>query len=156
MSVLHLTPSISVDQERRGADPRSRGSVRIASPRGRRIDRIICLGSGPESHASAEVLHGPVSIVDSRFPIIAVAAQDAAEMALNGVADEMARKGARVFATSPVPDHAQQREATRTGYPLKDPIPLIAGFYAMVEQVAAARSIDPDAPRHLSKVTKTR
>jgi glutamine---fructose-6-phosphate transaminase (isomerizing) len=32
---------------------------------------------------------------------------------------------------------------------------LIVSFYAMVEQLARARGIDPDHPRHLNKVTET-
>jgi glucosamine--fructose-6-phosphate aminotransferase (isomerizing) len=43
----------------------------------------------------------------------------------------------------------------RTAHPLTDPIALIVSFYAMVEQVAVARGINPDAPRHLRKVTQT-
>lgn len=136
---------------------------------------IFCLGRGPsyaisneaalkfketcqihaESYSSAEVLHGPVSIVDAGFPIIGLAAQDAAEPALAAVADEIAAKGAAVFATSEKVTTAAQLTAVRTGHPLTDPITLIASFYAMVERVAASRGINPDAPRHLKKVTET-
>ena len=136
---------------------------------------VYCLGRGPasaisneaalkfketcqihaESYSSAEVLHGPVSIVDRGFPVICLAAKDAAESALAGVADEIASKGATVFATSDRASKAQQLKTTRTGHPLTDPIALIAGVYAMVEQVATSRGINPDAPRHLKKVTET-
>lgn len=136
---------------------------------------IFCLGRGPayaisneaalkfketcqihaESYSSAEVLHGPVSIVDGGFPVIALASADAAESALSGVADEIATKGATVFATSSKVAHATELPAVRTGHPLTDPITLIASFYAMVEQTASSRGINPDAPRHLKKVTET-
>ncbi|MGX9355109.1 SIS domain-containing protein [Roseobacteraceae bacterium S113] len=136
---------------------------------------IFCLGRGPayaisneaalkfketcqihaESYSSAEVLHGPVSIVDSGFPVIGLAAQDAAETALAGVADEIAAKGATVFATSTKLATATQLQAVRTGHALTDPITLIASFYSMVERVAQSRGINPDAPRHLKKVTET-
>ena len=43
----------------------------------------------------------------------------------------------------------------RTRHWLTDPISLIVSFYAMVEQVAAGRGINPDTPRHLKKVTET-
>ena len=36
-----------------------------------------------------------------------------------------------------------------------DPIVAIQAFYVMAAQLSAARGMDPDAPRHLSKVTKT-
>ncbi|MEP2530399.1 SIS domain-containing protein [Shimia sp.] len=136
---------------------------------------IFCLGRGPayaisneaalkfketcqihaESYSSAEVLHGPVSIVDSGFPVIGLAAQDEAETALASVADEIAAKGAAVFATSRELSTASQLEVVRTGHALTDPISLIASFYSMVERVAESRGINPDAPRHLKKVTET-
>ena len=136
---------------------------------------IFCLGRGPayaisneaalkfketcqihaESYSSAEVLHGPVSIVDAGFPVVALAAGDAAEVALAGVADEIAAKGAQVLATTDLVKSAQSLPVVRTGHPLTDPIALIASFYAMVEGVAVSRGIDPDAPRHLKKVTET-
>jgi glucosamine--fructose-6-phosphate aminotransferase (isomerizing) len=108
-----------------------------------------------ESYSSAEVLHGPVSIVDRGFPLLGFAAGDAAEDALVGVADQVADKGAAAFVTSSRARVATPVAHVRTAHPLADPIPLIVSFYAMVEKVAAARGIDPDAPRHLKKVTET-
>ena len=136
---------------------------------------VFCLGRGPayaisneaalkfketcqihaESYSSAEVLHGPVSIVDGGFPVIALAAHDEAEGPLAGVADELAAKGATVFVTSAKVKQAIALPVTRTGHALTDPITLIASFYAMVERTAASRGINPDAPRHLKKVTET-
>ena len=136
---------------------------------------LYCLGRGPswamaneaalkfketalihaESYSSAEVLHGPVSIVARGFPVLAFAAADAAEDAVIGVADSLAGKGARVFVTSARASAATALPAVRTGHPLTDPLALIVSFYAMVEAVAVARGIDPDTPRHLSKVTQT-
>jgi glucosamine--fructose-6-phosphate aminotransferase (isomerizing) len=136
---------------------------------------LYCLGRGPssaisneaalkfketcqihaESYSSAEVLHGPVSIVDRGFPIIALAADDAALAAVTDVAAGMASKGASVFITSNHPAAVPGLPVVRTDHPLTDPIALIASFYAMVEKVAASRGINPDAPRHLKKVTET-
>ncbi len=136
---------------------------------------LFCLGRGPayalaceaalkfketcqihaEAYSSAEVLHGPVSIVDPGFPVIALCAADEAETPLVQVADKVAEKGAQVFVTSDRAKVAQTLPVVRTGHPLTDPITLIASFYAMVEKVAVARGIDPDAPRHLNKVTET-
>lgn len=108
-----------------------------------------------ESYSSAEVLHGPVSIVGSGFPVIGFAAADKAEAALVEVADQLADKGARVFVTSDKARRAERLEHVRTAHWLTDPIALIVSFYAMVEQVAARRGINPDMPRHLKKVTET-
>ncbi len=136
---------------------------------------LFCLGRGPalaisneaalkfketcqlhaESYSSAEVLHGPVSIVDRGFPVIALTAADQAEASLVDVADKIAGKGASVFVTSDTATCATPLPTARTAHPLLDPIALIVSFYAMVERVALARGINPDEPRHLKKVTET-
>jgi len=136
---------------------------------------LFCLGRGPtsaisneaalkfketcqvhaESYSSAEVLHGPVSIVRQGFPVLGLAAQDSAESALVNVADELCAKGATVFVTSPLSSKARSLPVIRTGHPLTDPIALIATFYSMVESIAVSRGINPDTPRHLKKVTET-
>lgn len=108
-----------------------------------------------ESYSSAEVLHGPVSIVDRGFPVVGFAAADKAEAALVEVADQIAEKGARVFVTSDKAKRAERLDHVRSAHWLTDPIPLIVSFYAMVERVAAKRGINPDTPRHLKKVTET-
>ncbi|NND17937.1 MAG: SIS domain-containing protein [Silicimonas sp.] len=108
-----------------------------------------------ESYSSAEVLHGPVSIVEQDFPVIAFAAGDAAEDSLAATADELAGKGARVFASTDKVRKAEKLPHARTSHWLTDPIAGIVSFYGMVEAFAARRGIDPDAPRHLNKVTET-
>ncbi len=108
-----------------------------------------------ESYSAAEVLHGPVSIVGEGFPVLCLAAADAAETAVAKIADQLADMGAKVFVTSDRPARAASLRAIRTSHPLTDPIALIVSFYAMVEKVAADRGINPDVPPNLSKVTQT-
>lgn len=108
-----------------------------------------------ESYSSAEVLHGPVSIVERDFPVLAFASADAAEGAVAKVADALTEKGAQVFATTDRVTGATRLPVARSGHWLCDPLALIVSFYSMVEQVAVARGIDPDRPRHLNKVTET-
>jgi glutamine---fructose-6-phosphate transaminase (isomerizing) len=108
-----------------------------------------------ESYSSAEVLHGPVSIVGEGFPVLCFASGDAAESAVVSIADEIAAKGAVVFVTSDKANAATRILSIRTGHPLTDPLCLMVSFYAMVERIALAQGNDPDAPRHLRKVTET-
>ena len=49
-----------------------------------------------ESYSSAAVLHGPVSIIASRFPALGFAAADKAEAPLVAVDDQIAETGAAV------------------------------------------------------------
>lgn len=108
-----------------------------------------------ESYSSAEVMHGPVSIVERGFPVIGFAASDAAEDSLIEVADALTEKGALAFVTSKKAKKAICLPHQRTDHWLTDPISTIVSFYTMVEKVSTARNINPDAPRHLNKVTET-
>ena len=108
-----------------------------------------------ESYSSAEVLHGPVSIVQPSFPVIAFAAGDAAEGSVAEVADALVDKGAQVFTLAHAAKRATVLPHVRTGHWLTDPVAAIASFYGMVESVAIERGINPDTPRHLNKVTET-
>ena len=44
---------------------------------------------------------------------------------------------------------------SRAEHPALDPILAIQSFYVMAAGLAQARGMDPDQPRHLSKVTRT-
>jgi glucosamine--fructose-6-phosphate aminotransferase (isomerizing) len=108
-----------------------------------------------ESYSSAEVMHGPVSIVDQSFPVLVFAAGDAAETGVAETADALAAKGARVFATTDKVTQATALPHIRTDHGLTDSIASMASFYALAEAVAVTRGINPDTPRHLNKVTET-
>ncbi|QDC10015.1 SIS domain-containing protein [Oceanicola sp. D3] len=114
-----------------------------------------CCQTHAEAYSSAEVLHGPVSIVGRGFPVLALACGDAAEAGVADMADRLAGQGAQVFATTALAQAAHVLKAPRTGHGLTDPLALIVAFYAMAEAVARARGLDPDAPPHLRKVTQT-
>ncbi|NVZ80113.1 iron dicitrate transport regulator FecR, partial [Pseudomonas gingeri] len=63
--------------------------------------------------------------------------------------------GARVLLAAP-PDIAERDlDLTCAGHPALDPILAIQSFYVMAARLAVARGMDPDQPRHLSKVTRT-
>ena len=108
-----------------------------------------------EAFSAAEVLHGPVSLVSSDYPILALIARDAAEPSIGKLADELSKSSAKVFATSDQIAHARLLPFVPTGHPLTDPLMLVIPFYAAVEELARRRGLDPDLPRHLKKVTET-
>ena len=67
----------------------------------------------------------------------------------------LAQRGAKVLLAAP--DDIGERDLTlsRAEHPALDPILAIQSFYVMAAGLAQARSMDPDQPRHLSKVTRT-
>ncbi len=112
-------------------------------------------GVHAEAYSAAEVMHGPMALVGSGFPVLAFAARDAAEPSLVEAVDALADKQAAAFATSDRVAKAARLPFAATGHPLTDPLPLIVSFYAFVEAFARHRGLNPDAPRNLRKVTET-
>lgn len=108
-----------------------------------------------EAYSSAEVMHGPVSIVTPGFPVLALAARDAAQASVADMAHALAGKGAKAFVTSDLPGAASRLPFAATGHPITDPLALIVSFYGFVEALAHHRGLNPDAPPMLKKVTET-
>ena len=108
-----------------------------------------------ESYSAAEVMHGPVSVVDADFPVLALAARDTTEPSFVEVADALVDKGADVFLTSSRETAAVQLPFVSGNHSLTDPLLLVISFYAFVEKLARVRGRNPDVPPHLNKVTDT-
>ena len=108
-----------------------------------------------ESYSSAEVMHGPVSIVTPGYPVLGLAARDAAESSVADMAHKLAGQGALAFLTSDRPGPAHRLPFAATGHSITDPLALIVSFYGFVEALARHRGLNPDAPPMLKKVTET-
>ncbi|CTQ62982.1 SIS domain-containing protein [Roseibium album] len=108
-----------------------------------------------EAYSSAEVMHGPVSIVEDDYPVLVLGVRDAAEDGLAEAADRMATQGGVVFATTDKVKRANRLEFEAAGHPLTDAITQIVSFYAFIEWFARERGFNPDVPKHLKKVTQT-
>lgn len=109
-----------------------------------------------EAFSAAEVKHGPMALVDEAYPMLVFAPRGPAQESLVAMASEMRGRGAHVLLAAP--GNVSSRDLTLAVAPHEDldPIAAIQSFYLLVEAVARARGLDPDRPRHLSKVTNTR
>lgn len=108
-----------------------------------------------EAYSGAELQHGPVSLVDEFFPLLAFIPEDAAAASLVATVNALHDRGARVFTATTAPIAGPRLPVIATGHALTDPIAIALSFYRFVEAVAVARGHDPDQPRHLKKVTET-
>lgn len=119
----------------------------------------VC-GIHAEAYSGAEVQHGPMALVEPGFPLLVLAPRGPAQAGLLTVAAEMRDRGAMVLLAAPAgtPPIAGCRmlPLVATGHADLDPIAVVQSFYPMVESLARARGLDPDHPRHLNKVTRTR
>jgi glucosamine--fructose-6-phosphate aminotransferase (isomerizing) len=139
-------------------------------------DSLIAIGRGPtlavareaalklkevcnlhaEAFSGAEFLHGPVALVDAGYPILMLTPTDEAADGMRRLAVDLRRKGARLVEANASPTGLGSLPTLPPAQADADAICLIQSFYAILPQLAARRGIDPDRPRHLRKVTRTR
>jgi glucosamine--fructose-6-phosphate aminotransferase (isomerizing) len=108
-----------------------------------------------EAFSGAEFLHGPVSLVSKRYPILMFMPTDAAAPGMLQLAEELRRLGTDLFVAEPGPPTSHRLPTLPPDQPEADAICLIQSFYALAVQLAAHLEIDVDRPRHLNKVTST-
>ena len=113
-------------------------------------------GIQAEAFSGAELRHGPMALVLPHFPLLILAPRGPAQAGLLALAQDMRLQGARVLLAAPSGTAGAELIVAETGHEDLDPIAVVQSFYGMVEALARARGLDPDAPRHLSKVTRTR
>jgi glutamine---fructose-6-phosphate transaminase (isomerizing) len=106
-----------------------------------------------QAFSAADLLHGPLAMIDSGVPVIAVASPGRGGKALGAALDRLGETGAdvvRVGPPGPVPvnyDGLPERLA---------PVVEILPLQRLARHTALGRGIDPDRPRGLSKITDTR
>jgi len=108
-----------------------------------------------EAFSGAEIKHGPMALIHDGYPLLIFATRGPAQDGLIKLAEEMRVRGANVLLAAP--DNIKERNLTLpvAATPDLDPIVAIQAFYVMAAHLSVARGLDPDKPRHLSKVTKT-
>ncbi|MET7638388.1 SIS domain-containing protein [Streptomyces sp. NPDC005438] len=112
------------------------------------------------SYSGADLLHGPLAMVDNVSPVIAVVPDGRGGEALQPVLDRLRDRGADLVVVGPQAevDRASAGFALPTeGVPEElQPILEIMPLQMLAYEVTMARGQDPDAPRALAKVTETR
>ena len=108
-----------------------------------------------EAFSGAEIKHGPMALIEDGYPLLIFATRGPTQAGLLALASEMRGRGARVLLAAP--ENVAGRDLTLpvAATPDLDPIVAIQAFYVMAAHLSRARGMDPDRPRHLSKVTKT-
>jgi glucosamine--fructose-6-phosphate aminotransferase (isomerizing) len=107
-----------------------------------------------EAFSTAEVLHGPLALIDRGFPVLVVGQRDGSAPATREVVARLVELGASVRSTLEVPG-AELVPTLPAEPPVIAPLCQVQSFYLAVHRLAAARALDPDAPAHLRKVTET-
>jgi glucosamine--fructose-6-phosphate aminotransferase (isomerizing) len=108
-----------------------------------------------EAFSGAEIKHGPMALIEEGYPLLIFATRGPTQAGLVELASEMRGRGARVLLAAP--EDVAERDLTLpvAATPDLDPIAAVQAFYVMAAKLSKARGLDPDRPRHLSKVTRT-
>ncbi len=113
-----------------------------------------------EPYSGADLLHGPVAMIDNNMPIILVATTGKGSEGVNDLLDLIESRSAPVIAISDrvdILERAQVAVRLPQGIPeWVSPIVAIAPGQQWARFFALAKGLDPDQPRGLSKVTLTR
>src|SRR5262249_3421708 len=87
-----------------------------------------------EAFSAAEVMHGPLQLLQHGFPVLALSQKDASREAMRGSIERLRAAQGRVFeiGAEPAssPDHLP---VAATGHPALDPLAMLLRFYAFAE-----------------------
>jgi glutamine---fructose-6-phosphate transaminase (isomerizing) len=111
-------------------------------------------GLHAEAFSSAELRHGPYTLLGPRFPALLFAQRDATRAGIEALGGELARRGVPVLIAGAQADHAVVLPTIDASAEV-GPILLVQNAYRLIATLAARRGFDPDRPAHLRKVTET-
>ncbi|KQT42983.1 aminotransferase [Aureimonas sp. Leaf454] len=150
---LDWTPAIGSFVEARSLYALGRGpGLAVACEAALKLKETAALHA--EAFSGAELLHGPVTLVEPGFPVLAFLPDDAARAGLREICARLSASGAPLFTIGEA-GHGTRLPHAPTGHALTEPLSMLVSFYRFVEILARARGLDPDRPRGLTKVTET-
>ena len=114
-----------------------------------------------ERFSSADLMHGPIAMVESGFPVFAFAPPDVTWPSVGSALDRLKSLNAEIVAITDSGNREVEARATRVirlPRRLKQwftPIPYIVPTQLFAAHLAAQKGFNPDHPRTLRKVTLT-
>jgi glucosamine--fructose-6-phosphate aminotransferase (isomerizing) len=117
-----------------------------------------------ERFSAADLMHGPIAMVESGFPVFTFAPAGVTWPSISDVIERVRQLNAQTLILTDWPPAAKQGRAIllppAPGAPsgledLYTPIPYIVPAQLFAAHLSAIKGIDPDQPRTLQKVTRT-
>ncbi|MCY4265878.1 MAG: SIS domain-containing protein [Gammaproteobacteria bacterium] len=108
-----------------------------------------------EAISAAEVRHGPMSIVDAGFRVIAIATFDKSQQSIDSICQDFLNFGACLLVAGKPLEGALCLPTPCAPDPGLQPLVFLQAFYKFANALSIDRDLDPDNPRNLSKVTET-
>jgi glucosamine--fructose-6-phosphate aminotransferase (isomerizing) len=111
------------------------------------------------AYSSADLMHGPIALVDSMSPVIALAPEGVTGTAMHDTIDRLRERDAdlTVVGTQELVETAARGFSLPAGVSEQvSPMLEILPFQWLAYEISMQRGLNPDAPRALAKVTSTR
>jgi glutamine---fructose-6-phosphate transaminase (isomerizing) len=112
-----------------------------------------------EAYSSAEFQHGPLAAVNPSDPVLMLALADRTEPANLGAARKLREANAALSVVTSSAALRAEADAALTLpvglHPVTEAFVMVIMGQLLALYLASAKGLDPDAPRHLNKVTKT-
>lgn len=108
-----------------------------------------------EAFSLAELMHGPMRLVEDDFPIVAFLPRDAAYDSSVKALAHLSALGGKIVTIGASGAAGRNVDVPSTGNGLLDPLAGLLVWYGLVERVARISGFDPDRPKNLKKVTET-
>lgn len=122
----------------------------------------VC-GLHAEAFSGAELRHGPMALVGDGLPILALVPDDRPRPGMLELVADLEVRGGPILVAAPEAAAGREELPGNVRLPLAEastgvlnPICVIQTLYRFAERLSRARGMDPDAPPHLDKVTRTR
>jgi glucosamine--fructose-6-phosphate aminotransferase (isomerizing) len=113
-----------------------------------------------DPYSAADFEHGPITLVEPGYEVLAIAVRGPTLAGLRELLARLARDGAKLLVASDDPEARRTADGAIALDPdvpeWLTPIVTIVHCQLFAYHLALARGLDPDAPRHLQKVTLTR
>jgi len=110
--------------------------------------------------SGADFLHGPVALIEPGFPVLAIDIAGPTHPGVHALLADLVERDARLVVVSDADVTLGLTDAAvrmpRGAPEWISPIPAIVAAQLFTYHLAVAKGLDPDHPRGLSKVTKTR
>ena len=108
-----------------------------------------------EPFSSAEVMHGPKSLIENSFKLFLLGMNDKSGLTVNQDVSELKKYTNLIYEMS-----TNQNVKSKYFYPSNkilelDSIILMSKFYPWIIRYTIAKGLNPDEPRYLTKVTQT-
>lgn len=103
-------------------------------------------------YSAAELRHGPRAAITLTTPVLVLRQNDEATVTVDDLISDLVNQKETVFV---VGGPAGTLPWIGDDHPICDPVAMLLPAYIAIERAARQSGLDPDKPRHLSKVTHT-